>query len=64
MTPHTLTSESLQLAALKDRLAQAEARAGRLKLAGSQEQYLEAYFAVQDAETQIDAMLAKRHEPR
>ena len=64
MNSHTLTSESLQLAALKDRLAQAEARAGRLKLAGTQDQYLEAYFAVQDAETQLDAMLAKQHEPR
>jgi hypothetical protein len=64
MSQTHLTPNSLRLAALKDRLAQAQARAGRLKVSGSQERYLEAYFVVQGLETQLDAMLADQHGPR
>lgn len=62
------TSESMTnaetIASLKERLAQAEANAGRLRQTGSQEQYLEAYFLVQSLESRLDALLALQYGPR
>jgi primosomal protein N'' len=52
------------IASLRERLTQAEANAERLRQAGSQEQYLEAYFLAQSLDSQLDALMARQYGPR
>jgi hypothetical protein len=62
--PGDFMTNAETIASLKERLAQAEANAERLKQAGSQEQYLEAYFLAQNLDHQLDSLLALQHGPR
>ena len=50
-------NNSATVATLKERLAEAERNAERMRVAGTQEQYLQAYFRVTSLELQLDRVL-------
>lgn len=53
---------STDIASVRARLAQAEVATGRLRQAGSQEQYLQSYFLVEALENQLET-LSRAHRP-
>lgn len=53
---------STDIANVRARLAQTEVATGRLRQAGSQEQYLQSYFLVEALENQLET-LSRAHRP-